>query len=233
MAAAISTISDLFNHANIQEYYTLEDVNADKNANNLTNNNTVAFNPGRFTNAADAGASNTNKSLTIASKLGYGGGAYSILFWFKQHAEVTTDNHTLIDVEDDTSDSLLFVRYSYNGGNPVLFFTRDKSGVAAEGPSYSTALGTDWHGIALTYDGTSIRGYLDGVLVAGPTAASGNGTNAVAAAFGIFKRVRDDNEYTSGLIDDVGLFNAEISAALIAQAHSGGGSFMTTNRGYW
>ena len=35
MAASIADISALFNHANIQEYWTLEDALADKNANNL------------------------------------------------------------------------------------------------------------------------------------------------------------------------------------------------------
>jgi hypothetical protein len=53
------------------------------NGNNLTNNGTVVFNAGLIGNAADFGAPNTTKYLSLASGFGIGTGDFSISWWFK------------------------------------------------------------------------------------------------------------------------------------------------------
>ena len=92
--------------------------------------------------------------------------------------------------------------------------------------SYNTTLATGtWHYVAMTYDGTNLRGYLDGSLVAGPTAESGSGvgtcgdpnyTSVGAIHSGSYMQFMD------GEIDESSVWSRALSASEISQLYNSG-----------
>ncbi len=199
----------LYYDANLQEYYKLEDTSG-KNGNTLTNNNSVAFNAAKFLNGADLGSADGNKTLSQASAFSYAGGAYSITFWVKINTEPGSGVlYDLIQLSDvTTSHTQLYLAYYNPAGTPELYFARTRINVADDVATFNVTLGTSvFHHMVFTYDATNIRVYLDGVLVAGPTAASGTGTLGT----GGFVIGGQTNDLTANnalaIIDDVGLFN--------------------------
>jgi energy-converting hydrogenase Eha subunit B len=75
----------------------------------------------------------------------------------------------------------------------------------------------------MTYDGTNMRGYLNGALVSGPTAASGTGGSAFGSSVTYIGAGHDGGNtaasflhFTSGIIDDAAIFSRALSAAEIA-----------------
>ena|SRR3990167_5695754 len=211
--AELITLANLYNDPNLQEYYQLEDLTG-KNGNTLTNNNTVAFSAAKFNNGADTGASNTNKSLSIASALGYAGGAYAISFWVKIITEPgVSANYFLAEVEDDGTDTILRVYYQNVAGTRQMIFGRFKVGVGEDSFTYASGnLGTSalYH-VVVTYNGITVRGYVNNIDV-GNVAASGSGVSAISDGFRIFTE-STLTDFASAIIDDVALFNRNLTAA--------------------
>lgn len=172
-------------NANTQGYYKLDDVNdSSGNGRNLTNNGSCGFVAGNVGNCVDLGTANTTKYLSQANTMGIDGGVITLSIILKMRTEIASSEARPCVQFNSNTKTGYFVRYNYNGGTRRLEFIRTKRGVAEQGPTYNIALGTaNWYHIVLTYDGTNIRGYVNGSLVAGPTAASGNGSVNDAAGF--------------------------------------------------
>ena len=150
-------------------------------ANTLTNNNTVGYassaTAGSLNNCADFGTANANKSLSIASDLGWTGGAISVSMWIKVRTEITSGLYRIMNLCDSGNHVELIFDYNYNGGTKRLEFNRSKILVADQRVTTNVSLGILlWHHLVITYDNTNVRGYLNGTLV-GTQAASGNGNN--------------------------------------------------------
>jgi hypothetical protein len=150
------------------------------NARNLTNVGTTPYAAGLMGNAADFGTTNTGKSFTLANAGGINPSAFTMSTWLKMRTDITTTGATLFYTHRYDAGGVrndLNIHYQTASSIRQLFFNRSKPGVADQGPTYDVTLGTsDWHQIVFTYDGTNIRGYLNGSLVAGPSAASGGGS---------------------------------------------------------
>lgn len=212
MAAIELASTSLFSDANLIAYYKCENANDSKNTNHMNNNNSVTFPAGKFNNCADLGSTDTNKSLTIASALSYANAAYSISMWVNINTAPSSGQLYQLSNVYTTTSQILF-NYENSGGTKRINFTRF-DGANLEGPSYNVDLGTGtWHHIVWTHDGTSIRGYLNGFLVAGPTTATGQtGSYSVASTIGCNG---NDNTANTALakFDDVAFFNRELTAA--------------------
>jgi hypothetical protein len=232
--------NSLFSDANLIGYWRLENVNDSKASYTLTNNNTVTFTTGVYNNASNFGATNTNKSLDSASNLTIDGGACSICCRVKLLAEIGSGTWTLVGQSSKTTS---YVReqlsYDYNGGTQRIGFNRTKNNVAAETSYYTITLGTaNWYHMVYTYDATNIRGYVNGALVAGPTAASGAGGNsaghdgfAIGAGCDGGNTARTMENFSSSVIDDVAVFNRALSAAEVLSLFSGGHGLTTLSVG--
>ncbi len=161
-------------------YYKLENANdATANAYTLTNNNSVPFNRGKFTNGADFGTSGTNKGLI---KTGSPLSAVSpsqlyISFWFKLNdaatgggivfAVVSAASATLV------SDGLLFqVSYSFSAGDLVL---RCRLGGSASDQLITMPANTNWHFMSVAYTSSSANFIVDRNYSATCTFASFSG----------------------------------------------------------
>jgi len=214
----------LFNHANLQEYYTLEDANADKNGNNLTNNGSVTFSAAQFNNGANFGSANSTKSLELTSALSYTGGAYSIVGWLKLLAEIGSGVWGIFFLQESTSDTQFHINYQYNSGTPQLAFIRNKFGGASQSFTYNITLGTtDFYHLAICYDGSNFIGYVNGVNV-GNANASGSGSVGIVNRFKI-GAIDDgsggESAFASILADDVALFNTQLTQEEVLQHYRG------------
>lgn len=221
MSAIELNSTSLINDANLVSYYRLENVNDSKASNNLTNNNTVAFNAALFNNGADLGASNTNKSLTTASTLGIDGGAITLCCWIKLSAEIGSGTWHFMGQGNNTSKIRYLLFYGYNVGTIRVGVNRSRNGVADNITYINGALGTSiWHHVALVYDTTNLNVFIDGVAGT-PLATSGNGSSLAAQGFSIGTYIDASGNFSSAIIDDAAVFNRALTASEIYNLYIG------------
>lgn len=197
-------------HASLTNYWRLENTTATVGGLTLTNNNTVAFNAAKFSNGADFGTSGTTKYLSHASNIGWGGGACSVSFVFKCTSEPASGElQYLTQFGDATSHNTIQIIYKNNGGTKQLVLERVREFVANDTITYNVTLGTTvFHFIILTYDGTTIHGYVDGVDI-GSVTSSGNGSSGGSSNF----IISANGAQVHGIIDDFAVFNSALTPA--------------------
>jgi hypothetical protein len=141
---------------NLRAYYKMENVNdSSGNGFNLTNNNSVTFPQGRFTNAANCGANNRG--------LSYVGNIFSTStpdkffasFWYKLESTANTTNRVVFSVSSDitsTAGREYQVNYNITGGQLNISFIRyvTTGNVTISVPSFTPD--TDWHYLYIIYD---------------------------------------------------------------------------------
>ncbi len=219
MAELIST--SLYNDANLQEYYKLEDLTG-KNGNTLTNNNSATFVAAKFGNGVSGGSSDADKTLSLANALGWNGGAYAISCWIKVNTAPGSGTlYNVFEHFEGTNDNSILVEYENSGGTLRLVWHRLRVGIADATGTYNVDLGTaDFHHLVWTYDGSTVKGYLDNVERAS-FAASGNGSSVAATKLCLMGG-RNDNTTNNflGVIDDVGLFDRNLTSAEVTTLYN-------------
>jgi len=218
MAAIELYSTSLFADADLQAYYRLEDVTDSKNDYDLTNTGSVAFNAAKFNNGGDLGASNSSKYLSVASNLGIAGnGDLTISLWLKLQTEIASGiQYFWLWGSTTTDNRYMGLIYDYNGGTRQL--KADNGG--AQVGAFNATLGTSTtHHIVVTKDetGNSIHIWLNGV-------DSGNGVVGTAEG-GVNKLDLGKNNggggYTSGIFDDVAVFNRVLTDTEIGNLYNG------------
>lgn len=190
-ALELNSVAALLTSPNIKAYYrmTSGSITTDSSGQSktLTNNGTVTTTTGKFGDAITLGTNNSTKSLSIADKLSYAGGSFSISMWAKMETELASDGeiYILASVNDSTSDTLLQLIYQKYANTNTVSFRRVISGTSIQQASITSTLGTSsFHLIVGTYDAGTLRVYVDNVL--GTTAtSSGSGSTAVTDKFSI------------------------------------------------
>lgn len=230
---ALSLLSD----PNLEAYYRHESgqLTTDSSGNGvtLTNTNTVGQTTGKYGDAADFSASNSNKYLIGNTDLGIGGGAISIVGWVKLNAEISSGEWAFFMQEDASTHVRYDVRYEYNSGTRRLVFNRAKMNVADQDFTYNLTMGTaDFYHIALTYDGSTLRGYVNGSEV-GFVNASGDGAavGVDSIKIGVSDNGSSLEAYASIIADDVAYFSRALSEIELTQINdlsssNGGASFL-------
>lgn len=210
-------------------YYPLSDTSDSVGGFTLTNVGTVTFATGLIDNAADGGTGNSTKWLRVDNDLGIGGGAISMSTWVKRNAEIATGTEGLLMKGDSGTNVMNYISYDYNGGTRRIIWNRQRQNTANDIITYNVTLGTSaWNHIVYTYDGTSLRGYLNGSLVAGPTAYSGSGAGAGIDIFEIMghNNSAGNPQYSglefNGLVDETGIWSRALTGAEITQLYNGG-----------
>jgi len=172
--------------ADALSYYRLESGalgTDEKGTNTLTNYNTVGSGTGKFGGASDQGSTNTtNKCLAKAGDPGYNGASdfpFSIVAWFNVPSTAND-----IRLANFNVNQRCFTRFGWYSTGAYLQFYRVNQSVQ-QGVVYPfTPTINTWYQQAITYDGTNVRGYLNGELV-GTGAASGQRTTAETSGIGI------------------------------------------------
>ena len=230
MAATELINLSLFSDANLQAYYRFNTgaLTTDSKASyTLTNNNTVGETAsGKFGYAADFGSSNTNKYFSIANSLGIDGDPCSFSCWVKIRTEPATNTAFGITTQQNSNTKTRnTILYEDNSGTKRLVFRRARNGIAFDSFTYNVTLGTtEWHNVVYTYDGTNVKGYLDGVYL-NAVASSGNGNVTSQNNFDIGVEVDQNggiSSYASSYVDDVVVFNRALTANEVAQIYKSG-----------
>lgn len=225
----------LFASANLIAYYRCESgalTTDSKGSYTLTNQGSVAESTGQFGGASNPGTPNADNGVLYRTSTfpALGSSNFSIVNWVK------FNDTTAVSYFGNWCDSAndVFSRFTWGpnnlgAGQPGYLFYRVKSGVAQQGPTLAGTPTTGvWMHIGVTYDGTNVRGYIGGALVAGPTAASGNGSVGETGGIGFGIDGQDFDTVTTAStcqLDDIGFFDAALSAdnmALLARPGSGG-----------
>lgn len=180
--------------------YRLENTSDSKGSNTLTNNGGVAFNPAKYNNGADLGASNTTKYLSVASDLGIAGNAaMSVSIWFKAYS--TTGTQVLFNHSSATGTTRWFQAYISSGS---LVFDCGGATIA----TVSSISASTWYHLVFTRDASGNgRAYLNGVCVGtGAGSTSGSGSH-------FYIGVDAASHYASIIADDVGVYNSQLNDA--------------------
>jgi hypothetical protein len=101
-----------------------------------------------------------------------------------------------------------------------LKFYRTRLGVVDTFASYNVTLSTtNFQEITLTYDGTNIKGYLDGTEVAS-AAASGSGTGTYTGLFQLGSYV--NIQHSSSIIDEAALWSKALTSTEVVELNNSG-----------
>lgn len=221
------TTNTFFNDPSLQAYYKLENTSDSKGSNTLANNNSVSFNAAKFNNGADFGSTNTNKYLSTSSAL-VANGNISISAWVKLNSEITSDSWIFVSQVSTTNQVAYHLVYDYNGGTRRVRFIRTRNGIADDSISYNITLGTsNWYHLTLTYDGSTMKMYVNGVEQASGN-YSGSGNTGATNAFVIGSNYSGLANYASAVIDDVAVFNKKLAPAEVSNLYNSTGEFGLT-----
>ncbi len=197
------------------------------NSFNLTNTGSVAFNAGKLSNAADTGASNSTKYLSVANNLTLftATGTITLGGWFNFTTLPTgTQVQTLFYHGNSVENCYEVIDYYANSGSPLLRYYRNCNGGALDGYNKSVSLSTGtWYHAALSWDGSSkrLRSWYNGAQDNQTIGTSGTGTGGVPSEAGIFEQ-STGSALMSGLADEVFFLNKEISTTTMSSIYNGG-----------
>ena len=208
---------------NIVAYYKLDNVNDSVASFTLTNNGSTPFNPAKINNGYDGGIANGSKYLTIANNLGISGSAMSISLWFSLSTIPGTGiNYFLAHLGDDVTDVEYILAYRDNAGTKQLYFNRVKQNLSNNEiiSNQTLTVGVFYH-IVITYNGSTMTLYLNNVSL-GTLSASGNGISAGITGFRIGADLNGPSLFTSGLIDEVGVWSRALTSPEISELYRSG-----------
>lgn len=214
--------SSFLTHPNLVAYWRLENVNSTVGSFNLTNTGSGSFNAALFGNGFDTdNVSSTTKYLSIGNNLGIGSGNFTMNIWFKHNGTTKAGNFPHIFTIGNSSVSL----YHQIGsdGSSIMFRSRgfnSATGITiteTHAPSQSV-----FEMYSMTFDGTTLRAYINGVEVGNGTGArsgSGGTNNTVFMVYLGDGGINSADGRIGGIIDDASVFSAALSDVEIAQLY--------------
>lgn len=224
---SISLVSD----ANLKRYYRLENTSDEKGGTAFTNNGSVSFVTGLFSNCADFGTSNSTKSLSLSTNP----------LTSDQLANVSYS--MWINVRTAPGSGVVYQIFENNtatggGGMDPFFQYRNDSGtlrlrgghvLSSSNPihTYDVNLGTDtWYHVGLSVESTTTsKIFLNGVQVS-TTTGVGTHTGSSAGSLGELTVAadRDGTQKGSFKVDDFAIFERVLTAGEWLSIYAAGGN---------
>jgi len=181
MALISRAAGSVFNDANLRAHHLCNANLNDDSGNSYNPNNPSTPAPtfvsgGKFNNAVHFVRTSTQYN-GLGSDLGISNGAVTISTWVKMTSQPGAGVVYNLLYLSSTAGGNIGYWINYTNTNTISFI-RCKAPSTQQGPTVNLTLtNAVWFHVALTYDLTNVCGYVNGLLVAGPTAASGNGSN--------------------------------------------------------
>jgi len=219
------------NDPNLVSLWLLEEASGTRydavGSNDLTDNNTV----GQSTADKKQGVAcadfeeGNSEYLSIADVAQVGldiVGDLSVCFWMKSEAFGSTEQQVVAKYRISDSNRSYRIVVTESTARIGVNLSSDGIGSVGAWTANSTVAAGTWYHIAVVYDGTDIRIFIDGVL-------SENGVNnPVAYSDGIFDSAaafclgRQDGGgyYYDGLLDEVAIFDRALSADEVAAIYN-------------
>ncbi|NTW31490.1 MAG: LamG domain-containing protein [Bacteroidetes bacterium] len=192
----------------------------------LTNNNSVAYNTGIISNGIDGGSGNTNKDMTNSSGAAITSSTspISISGWINFYNNNNNYN-VLAGVYNGASGIQLEYRITCAGdgdGNMQFTATRYKMQSTAYQVTYTPALTTStWYQVVLTFDGSNLTLYVNGVSRATGT-TSGTGVSNDGTGIEVMSRALYAGNFAQAKIDEVGIWTRALSPSEVLQLYNNG-----------
>jgi hypothetical protein len=217
---------------NLLAYWKLDESSGDAadatgGGQTLTNLNTVAYASGLINNCADFGTANTNKQLSKTTSIGYNGGInpVSISGWLKVRTEPSSGVlYDLYSVHGGTNpdNTRCIIRYQDSSGTKQMSWVRQSSSFNNTG-TYNVTLGTsNWYHAVITFNGSTILGYLDGVERANFASTGGSGGDPTSG-FSIGSNIYDSTQQSgSEYVDEVGVWSRALTSSEVTDLYNGG-----------
>ena len=205
-------------------YYKLEDATDFFSTNNLTNNNSVSFDAGKVNNAADFAA--TSSYLSLGSLLSNATSNFSMFGWSNfPSSTICTELWYLNGDRSAMSGNGPGYGLGVGGGGGANTDTGGNKLIGIVGRvnwlDFGCTIGTGWHMVGLTYDGTTWKGYVDGSVCA--TTYTGNAPQTPGADF---EMGRSDTNLTypffTGKDDEWGFWTKVFSSQEISNLYNSG-----------
>lgn len=190
----------------------------------LTNTNTVTYVAGKINNAADFGTANTNKKLTIADNLGITSGSITISCWAKLNTEIASGTWGFVQKGNSTNHVQYIIAYEFNGGTRRFVFNRQRQNTSNNLVTSNTTMGTSaYYHLVLTYDGTTLTGYVNGASVGTPLATSGTGASGGLNQTDIGESgMFAGGSFSSSDVDECGIWSRALTASEITELYNAG-----------
>lgn len=203
---------------NLVSYWKLDESSGNASdsvgSNTLTINGDTSYTTGKINNGARI-TTYIGGGLSNASNLGIDGGNVTIGGWFKMDTDIASGEGNFIAQYSTGTDTGYGISYYYNGGTRRIGFWRLKQGVSQDQDYYNVSLGTTWHFLVLTYNGTNVLGYLDGAQVTSAS-SSGNGVVNLGSIFRISGCKNNSN------FDEVGIWSRALSSTEVTELYNSG-----------
>lgn len=182
----------------------------------LTNNNTVTFIPGEINNCAFFTSASSNYFSSAYNSLFNPTSAISFSFWVKT---AVSGNITLSLDNLSARDWTVQVR----GGGGNIYSELD--GASTVGRTGTTVITTGvWHHIAITYDGSSRKYYIDGTQDASSPWADSGTLASGSVALQVGARSADSN-FSDGSLDEFGIWSRALTSIEVGQLYNSGAGF--------
>ncbi len=161
----------------------------------------------------------SSQYTSISSDLGITGGNISYEFWVNLESSPAGIGNMGLFHQEDAGTKVAYNVYLDDLTTEYrLTWGRSRNGLGSDTIMYTVNMGTgSWHHIAYTYDGTNQRAFVDGALVAGPSAASGDGSAASTDQVIIGSGA---GGYFDGKIDDVRVWNIALDSSTVADHYN-------------
>ena len=220
MAAVELSSTKMFTDTSLLGYWKCEDVNDAKGSNTLTNNSTVTFTTAVFNNGANSGTTAKWLSSTTPYRVGPQN-AFSVSMWYKSNQATAAVAGGLMQNVDGTADTSFGIEYFSASSVNKLRFTLTKIGVLSSNITVNYDLGTtNFFHLAMTYDGSRFKAYVNGVLQGDIsfTAGNGTGTNSDLLRIGA---AGNTSFCMNGIADDVAIFSKGLTSKEVTGIYTG------------
>lgn len=190
----------------------------------LTDTNTVLYTTGLRGNACDFEATNSEYlSISNTPLVPTGSSSRSITGWINLESLNTAYGYNVVlDYGTDSVNQEFNLLHSTQGTGATTDdrFFMDKYSSGVQGDLQALSLAT-WYFTAITYNGTTIRWYLNGTQV-GSTSAGTINTASGDVSIGRRGAGAQNVGFFDGLIDEVSVFSTALSSSDITQLYNGG-----------
>ena len=156
----------------------------------------------------------TNQYIALGNVLNFATSPYTVSMW-AQHRLLAGGWYTRMFSVEGNSGTCASIATDVNNNNLISFAVNTKVGL---GVSVTNA--SQWHYYTMTWDGTTMTVYVDGVKQ-GTSSATGGTFNCLSTV-DIGRYAAAAMDYYSGSIDDVRIYNRALSATEVKQLYNAG-----------